>query len=57
MREIFADYFLGNNPYHFKDSDFDQYFLPFNLVIRKQVFLEEKNGKMKKRDIFIRIKI
>jgi hypothetical protein len=37
MREIFADYFLGNNPYHFKDSDFDRYFLLFNLAIRKRV--------------------
>ena len=36
MREIFADYFLGNNPYHFKDSDFDRYFLLFNLAIRKR---------------------
>jgi len=35
MREIFTDYFLGNNPYHFKDSDFDRYFFPFNLAIRK----------------------
>ena len=34
MREIFTDYFLGNNPYHFEDSDFDQYFLPFNLIVR-----------------------
>jgi len=35
MREIFTDYFLGNNPYNFKDSDFDRYFLSFNLAIRK----------------------
>jgi hypothetical protein len=36
MREIFVDYFLGNNPYYFKNKDFDQYFFPFNLAIRKE---------------------
>lgn len=35
VREILADYFFGDNSYHFKDEDWDKYFLPFNFAARK----------------------
>lgn len=35
MREVLADYFIGNNIYKSSDKEWDRYFYYFNLAARK----------------------
>ncbi len=35
LREVLADYFVGDNVYKSKEEDWEKYFYPFNLAARK----------------------
>jgi len=36
LRELFVDYFLGDNIYHFTDKAFEKYFYSFNFAARNR---------------------